>query len=249
VNRYFDNVILEKPFTFFVLILAVMNTIFIMLYFSGNAFLQSIMVPSIPSLEKNSWREFGIMEMLQNVLLLILISLLVYGMVKARSWIDRILYCLAILVFTFLFLEEIDYGYHYYEIITGDLIQDQPRNWHNQQAADGHQNTRKVKRLADAMTLFVFVLLPLLCLIKPIKEWIGTRNFVPTIHFVGVVFLAIVFSKIAHGLDDAGFGMVNGIEGELHNNISEFRETSTYYVYILYVLKLISRDSLFSRQN
>ncbi len=247
MNRYFDDVILIKPFLFFAYVLIFINALLMSLYFSGNAFLQSLIVPSIVSLDVNSWREFGLLEMLQNVFLLGLIAILIYGVIKQKKAIDKGLYILAITLFSFLFLEEIDYGLHYYELITGETIEPgQHRNWHNQEGEDGHQNTRKIKRISDILMVLTFFLLPLLSLIKQIGEKLKSFNFVPVIYFSLSVVLALVLSKTAHYFNNNGFGIIDGVQGKLDNNISEFRETSIYYVYVLYALQLVSFDGLFS---
>lgn len=247
MTRYFDDVISKKPLLFFVCVLVSFNVVFIAMYFSGNAFLQNLIVPQMLSLDEGSWREFGLLEMLQNVFLLGVLFIFGYALIVKTSWVDKGLYFVALCVFTFLFLEEIDYGLHYYEWVTGELLHDQPRNWHNQNGEDGHQNTRKVKRIADILMVLVFVLLPLLNLIKPVNKVLGRYVFVPVTWFVGMAVLALVFSKLAHWFDDGGFAIINGVEGKMHNNISEFRETSIYYVYLLYALQLVGRDKLLSR--
>jgi len=247
MNRYFDSLVLRKPLFYFVYLLIGINLMLVALYFSGNGLLQSTVVPTMTGIEMASWREFGAMEMLQNLFLLVLIGILSYGLIKQTSLLDKGLYFLAVLVFTFLFLEEIDYGLHYYEFITGNSFGDQPRNWHNQEGADGHQNTRKIKKVADLLMVLMFVLLPLLCKFTPLKNNIGKLNFVPIIYFPIAIVVAVVLSKCAHFFNDSGFGIINGVQGKLDNNISEFRETSMYYIYILYALQLVGRPSLFSK--
>ena len=247
MNRYFDDVVSKKPVLFFVAILVSFNAVLMAMYFSGSAFLQNLIVPQMIGLDEGSWREFGLLEMLQNIFLLALLFIFAHAIFKKDSWVDKGLYFLAFCIFTFLFLEEIDYGLHYYEWITGDLVQDRPRNWHNQVAENGHQNTRKIKRAADALMIIVFVLLPLLNLIKPVNKALSRYVFVPVTWFLGMAVIALVFSKLAHWFDDGGFAIINGVEGKMHNNISEFRETSIYYIYLLYALQLVGRDKLLSR--
>ena len=245
MNRYFDNLVLKKPVFYFVYLLVGINLVMMGLYFSGNEFLQNLIVPQMVGLEVNSWREFGLLEMLQNLFLLSVIVILSYGLISQTSFLDKGLYLLAILVFVFLFLEEIDYGLHYYEFITGNSLGDQPRNWHNQEGADGHQNTRKIKKIADAALVLMFVLVPLLCTFTPLKKSLGKLNFIPVIYFLWAIIISFLLSKFAHFLNDLDFGVVNGAQGKIYKNISEFRETSMYYIYVLYALQLVGRPSLF----
>ena len=245
MNQYFDQVVMRKPFFFFGFVLMGINVLLMSFYFSGNSLFQSLIVPTLTGLDQNSWREFGLLEMLQNVFLIILLVILIYGLIRQEKVLDKGLYIFAVFVFTFLFLEEIDYGLHYYEFVTGDRLQVDQRNWHNEVGADGHQNTRKIKRFSDFLMVITFFLLPLLSLIKPLGRRLSRFNFVPVIYFSMSVVLTLILSKVAHYFNDAGFAIVDGVQGKLDNNISEFRETSIYYIYILYALQLVRKPSLF----
>jgi len=249
MDRYFNHFILGKPALYFFYILIGFNLVSIGLYFSGISLLQQIIVPTIPHLHEASWREFGLPEILQNVFLLAIIAILFCAAIKKTARLDKCLYGFATLAFLFLFLEELDYGIHYYEIITGDLTHGGARNWHNQSGDDGKQNAGKIKKVLDAATILLFVLLPLISRLKWLKSISSRTVVVPVGYFVGAIVIAVILSKFAHKLDDAGYGVINGIQGQLHNNISEFRETSMYYIYLLYALQLVSKDRLFNYQD
>ncbi len=138
------------------------------------------------------------------------------------------------IVFLFIFLEEIDYGIHFYEYFFGETGTIH-RNWHNQKEDGGNQNIRKLRQITDSIIFLVFIVLPLLKnknLVKPIKHLIPSRWFIPGL------MIALIASRIAHGLEDYGFGIINGVVGGLTNNISEFRETTCYYFFMLYALHL-----------
>ena len=47
-----------------------------------------------------------------------------------------------------------------------------------------------------------------------------------------------MMSNLAHFLEDNSFGMIAGVQGNLAGNVSEFREASNYYLYLLYVMQL-----------
>ena len=49
---------------------AVMSLLLIAMYFSGNAYLQQLVAPKFANMPLFSAREFGILEILQNILLL-----------------------------------------------------------------------------------------------------------------------------------------------------------------------------------
>jgi len=249
MKHYFDSHISTKPLLFFITILIVMNGFLMALYFSGNAFLHSIIVPEMSSLESNSWREFGLLEMIQNALLIAIIIILFSGVRKSHNRFDKALYFLGMCAFTFLLLEEVDYGLHYYELVTGEVDPDAPRNWHNELRSDGEQNVDSMKRVIDGLSAFLFFLLPLLCFIKPIGKHLKGRAFVPVLPFVYAVVVAIVLSRLTHWLDDNNYAEVSGARGLLDNNISEFREMSMYYIYLLYAFQLVSFKGFLSKEK
>lgn len=236
----------SKEFILFVAVLGIFNAALIFLYFSGSPTLQQIAAPSIEGLIPSQGSEFGLIETLQNILLLGVIIVLIVGAIKSSFILDRFLYVLALAVFTFLFLEEVDYGLHYYEFLTGGTTGVETRNWHNQWN-EGLENATRLKRLSDAVNAIWFVLIPLLARWKPIGNAVSRINIVPTIWFAAGFVLALVLSKFAHYLDDQGYSVINGVPGNIDGKIAEFRETSIYYLYLLYALQLIKTPKLFGR--
>ena len=79
----------------------------------------------------------------------------------------------------------------------------------------------------------LFVLLPLAKRMVPER----LRSFVPNLHSALTLLGGLLISELAHGLEDAGWAN----NGSLHNNISEFRETFTYWVGLLYLWELARR--------
>lgn len=108
----------QKNIILFVITPLLFNAVFIGFYFSGNLFLQHLIAPEMPTMAPNSWREFGLVEQTQNLLLLI-ITLLLFKEIFNRSLIlEKIIFALGFIVFSFLLLEEIDYGLHFYEYLS-----------------------------------------------------------------------------------------------------------------------------------
>ena len=210
------------------------------LYFSGVHSLQQIVAPTISGLSPNSWREFGLLEMLQNICLLSVIGILSLAAYNKKGTVDGLLFFLGVLAFVFLFLEEIDYGIHFYELFVGEDSGVTVRNWHNQET-DGEQNVKSFKKLIDGVMFLVFIVLPLVKNKIPIPF---IRNIAPSRWFIAGFAAIILGAQIAHLLDDHGMGMIEGTEGNLWGNISEFRELGTYYFYVLYALQLRKLDSL-----
>ncbi len=204
-------------------------------YFSGNATLQQITSPIFPNI---SGREFGILEQCQNILLLITTIILLKESITRVPILEKLIFAIGFLVFTFMLLEELDYGIHFYEYFFGktDIIY---RNWHNQPWTDGdddgNQNVKYFKQMSDFLTFVVFIVLPLVSdkkFVKPIRHLIPSKWFI-----VGFA-ITILASRTAHFLEHSGFAIINGENGSLSGNISEFREAGNYYFFVLYSIYL-----------
>jgi len=209
---------------------AAVSLVLIGSYFSGVAFLQNIVSPNFELPNPNAPREFGLLENLQNVYL---IAIIVIAAVAARrsGGLARMAFFGVALFVSFVFLEEIDYGLHYYEIITGVSSYDpeQVRNVHN--IGD---TTQHIKRVADAVLILFFGLMPL-ALRKNTHPFV--RAVLPSPYCLLTLVVMLVMRSLAHGLQDAGFGDPGSIE----KNISEFRELNIYYLALVYMLDIARR--------
>ena len=237
----------------FAWVLIAFNAFFIFCYFSGISILQQFVAPTINKVNFSyaQMREFGSLEMMQNVLLLSICFLLFREFFSRKNILEKIFFLIGAVLFVFLFLEELDYGLHIYKYFSGNLKEVHYFSWHNQWE-EGVEKATKLKRLSDAVTVIWFVLIPLLLLLPILKKLKTQLNIIPSCWFILSIILAVIFSKIAHYLDDNGFGIINGIQGNLHKTIAEFRETSMYYLYFLYALQLVKTEnpiSLFNRSS
>ena len=220
----------------------VMSLLMIAMYFSGNAYLQQIVAPKIDNMPLFSAREFGALEILQNILLLGIVFYSARCVVAAGDWWVKLAALLLVVVSVFTFLEEIDYGIHVLEYVTGEygpLDQESwSRNWHNRTDVDGVQNVSYVKLAANIGLLSGFVLAPLL--LSSVRNR-TIRMLLPSRWTIATVVLIALLSVLAHFLDNAGYSMIGGEPGNLHKNISEFREMNMYYLILVYVAVLHER--------
>lgn len=234
-----------EPITVYIWIPLLVNLLLIGCYFSGFALLQEIIAPVFVGVVEKHSREFGILELLQNILLICVICLLIKSVATRTQWAHKLFFMTGFLAFIFLFLEEIDYGIHYAEFICDcRLSETEVRSWHNQ-SHDGVQNGTKIKRANDLVVLVWFVFIPLLGLIQPVGRWLMRIPILPGKWLIATLFVGLLCSKFAHFLDDNGYGYLDGRQGSLYKNISEFREATLYYVYLLYALALVRLDRLF----
>ncbi len=203
------------------------------MYFSGVRLLQTIAVmPYLENVAPNSRREFGLLEFVEHALIIAALIISVHAAIQARILILRSLFIFISAAILFLFLEEIDYGLHYYEFMAGVPPEQiaTVRNLHN--IGD---RTSQMKHIADfAMGFaFVFALLPLR---RAKSAWV--RFFAPDPYLALTLILAVLTSRIAHTLDDQGLGV------GIRSNISEFRELVTFYIGLMYTLELSRRARL-----
>ena len=232
----------NKQIYYFFIIPLFINLILLGFYFSGIKFLQQIIAPTISFLHFYSWREFGLLEQLQNIYLISIFVLFLYSCITRQDKKEKIFFFVLACLFLFLFLEEIDYGLHIYEFITGQYSGLEIRNWHNQKNGK-HDNVHFLKLLVDIITILWFVVLPLLA--DKIKIPI-IKCMIPSRYFVAGFILTFLLSRLTHFLNDQGFSIIDGVKGNLFGNLSEFREQNTYYFYLLYAIQIIKTKLTFS---
>lgn len=233
--------IFNKKANLFIWLLIFFNAFFIGCYFSGITFLQQLIAPTIDKANFNfqQMREFGLLEMTQNALLLGICYVLFREVIQRQNYLEKVFYAIGGSIFVFLFLEELDYGLHVYKYFTGELGDVQYFSWHNQWE-DGVENATIMKRAADLIVGVWFVIIPLLLSIPILRSLKERIAIIPSRWFIIGLIIAVVCSKIAHNLDDNSFGVINGVQGNLYKTIAEFRETSLYYLFLLYALQLAS---------
>lgn len=209
------------------------------LYFSGIETLQSIVAPSIEGLPTFSWREFGALEMMQNLVLLTIIYLLLDAVIRLRGSYVKVGCAVLLVLFVFLFLEEIDYGAHWVGLLTEQKQALSPHTWvrnvHNRLTEDGVQYGSYMKAASKLIVVLLFVVAPFLF---RRSDQLAVRLLRPSRWMAATALLMFVLSVLAHELDQAGLSEINGTLGNLEYNISEFRELNLYYLFLLYIVDL-----------
>lgn len=236
------NWVVDHPFQSHVLVPGSLTLALIGMYFSGLGWLQAIVAPSIQGVEPFSQREFGALEMAQNVVLVLILYCEVRCYQAARSAAERALILLLMAATFFQFVEEIDYGAHFVELLSGVNLSAGSGTWerniHNLPLADGTQVASLLKLAATLVIAVGFVLAPLL---RSRVRHRGLRKWIPSTWCIATVAIMFATARLAHWLDDLGFGIIDGEQGNLYLNISEFRELNLYLLILLYVLSLFQR--------
>ena len=155
------------------------------MYFSGNIVLQRIVVPNLPPLPIQDWREFGLIESLQHLLLLGMVCVAVAGVCRKKWGVERLAFAWVALASLFVLLEEVDYGTTFYEYATTpracgwftprsewspDLIARMP----NEASFSLHNRldlTDLLKHVGDGLLALAFGVLPLVAL-RAKRPWL-----------------------------------------------------------------------------
>lgn len=227
---------MQKDLTFYVFVPLSINLLLVGLYFSGHEFSQYLVSPVIEDLPFRSWREFGLLEQLQNLLILIIVVLFIYTAFQKESQLEKVFFATGAAVFLFLFLEEIDYGLHFYSYVTGNCTETGNYNWHNLKSLGKRQNGTYLKKISDLAMIVWFILFPLLN--RKVSFPPRLERAIPSPWFIPTLIIAACTSSLAHYLDGLEWDIINGVQGSLFGNTSEFRETNTYYICLLYAMQL-----------
>ncbi|MFP6581872.1 MAG: hypothetical protein VCD00_04880 [Candidatus Hydrogenedentota bacterium] len=208
--------------------------VMVLMYFSGIPVLRQIITPTIEGIYGNSQREFGLLENLQNVLLLAMVVFAIRGAVRKKDLVERVAFGgLAFFAF-FVFLEEIDYGLHFYEYARGIQSDEAAANRNLHNVGD---RTSTIKRIVDLGMFVLFVVLPF-GFHKSRNRYL--RYLAPDRYSVFTLLGSVLVSQFAHLLNDRGYGDASNIG----SNISEFREYVTYWLFLLYIRELVFRRDL-----
>ncbi len=227
---------MQKNLTLYFFLPLSANILLVGLYFSGNEFSQHLVSPIIDGLPFRSWREFGLLEQLQNLFILGITILFIRAAFQKKSQLEKVFFAMGAAVFLFLFLEEIDYGLHFYSYLTGNGSETSNYNWHNLKSLGKRQNGTYLKKISDLAMIIWFILFPLLN--KKVSFPPALKAIIPSSWFILVLIIAAGTSNLAHYLDGLEWDIINGVQGSLFGNTSEFRETNTYYICLLYAIQL-----------
>ncbi len=237
--------------------------ILIGMYFSGNLVLQRIICPKLPPLPVDSWREFGLLEMLENLCLVIMLFTAGYGAVKLRQTRERAV-CVLLAVFVLFVLgEEVDYGTNFYRYCTMErstgwftpvaqwgpgVLENTAWDAPNINIHNRGQLTKVFKLVADGILIGLFVVF---ALAGPhiSRPWL--KRLAPDRFAVLTMALMVVLNLITHALGEheehlvkqaAKLGQTVPWEiGSITNNLSEFRELIVYYLFMVYMISVVGR--------
>ncbi|HNR29538.1 MAG TPA: hypothetical protein PKI11_01500 [Candidatus Hydrogenedentes bacterium] len=88
------------------------SLVLLAMYFLDGMVLQRLVSPKLPPLSPDTWREFGLLENLQNALLLGMAVTAFVGALRFTHPLERLFFWTVFAGAVFVFLEEVDYGMH-----------------------------------------------------------------------------------------------------------------------------------------
>jgi hypothetical protein len=194
-------------------------------YFAGPPWVQNII-----SARFN--RELGLMENVEHSLILAIVIIALLLTVRVKDPVTRGFFLLCFLASVFLFLEEIDFGYHFINYAKGIRPGEDPiiHNIHNKKRT----TIGIMMKVCYAAILLLIIILPHLKKEK-VAAWI--QNLVPSLRLHFTVLVIIPVSRFPFLLNNMDFSP----NGSLHQNLSEFEELGIYYTFLLYFLELYNR--------
>lgn len=202
----------------------------ILMYFSGIDMLQHIVSPEFDDIYWNSNRELGLLENLQHLILLVMFVVAVRGLFVVKGW-DRAAVAFLPVMIGIVFMEELDWGRHYYEVFAGVTADEalEVRNWHNVGS-----RTELTKLAVDVFMVAFFLVAPLLLrgsAFRPI------RLLTPDIYAAAGLAAMVVARALIYMLEEGGYGK----PGTLDRDLNEFREILTYYLFAAYLFDVFER--------
>jgi hypothetical protein len=186
------------------------------MYFSDVPWLMEILAPRVN-------RELGVLENLQNLVLVILLGMMLvrlrHAQDKGEYWFFGFIAAAAL----FILMGELDYGTHFLWALQGWDWDTRPVfNIHNQ-----GENSDRFKFVGNLLLGVFFVILPWFRFARH-RVWL--RFLQPNRWFLLSMAAMVLLSHLAHGLEDA----IPPEPNYMSNSMSEYRELFTYYVWTLY---------------
>ncbi len=231
---------LRKHFWYWILP-SVTILVMMLVYFLDLGGLSYVIAPNLN-------REFGLLE---HVQLAIILAVIVVAFKKALSSdirLEKVFYTGVALFSVFIFLEEMDYGIHYYEYFqTGTIAENSTGEF------DGVRNIHNQGRVRQWTMLVVYIaFVTLLGILALLKDRLFKRNalaqwLIPSSgYFVLSLTAMMLLNELAHYLNsnfkDPSITALNG-------NKIEFQETFIYYIAFLYIWELTRKPFPFHKDK
>lgn len=203
-----------------------LSLILMICYFQGPDWLQELAASSYN-------REFGLVENTENAILLCIVYFAFRLLNRPHSKRLRLPYLLILFAALFVFLEEIDYGYHYINYLNDADARQRSIN----------HNIHNLPDVNNQLRLIYYILIAVFVIILP--YFLSFRLPSLLVHFVAdirlqlTVLAFLIISKMAGIFNDLSHYTNMALDG----NISEFEELPLYYLFLVYIYNLYRQES------
>lgn len=238
-SSVFGKWVLKFPIKAHILMPALAGLALMGLYFSHVLLLQSFVAPPVNAAGQSFMGGLGALRIVQAFILLCTMFFLGRGLIATRSWPARVVLVLLLLAVVSITLEELDFGTSLASLISGQpLYAPAADGSFDPSQAAGEQIAGLIKLGASAAVLALFVLAPLL--MAPSRNR-TVKMLAPSYWVLATVAVAVVISRLAAMLNNAGLGEIQGVPGALTHDIAEFGELIVYFLLLVYAAALHER--------
>lgn len=180
-------------------------------------------------------REFGVLENLQLMVLTVIAALSIKAIGKKEDKYEKYIFTAITVLSVFLLLEEIDYGLHYYELLTGQQQNISTRNVHNNGKITGW-----FKMSSYIFLVLFFVLFPFIS--RYTKDRFPFLYYIsPSNKIITTLICLVLLNQLAFYFYKQDIHTNRSLDG----NVSEFEELLTYYIVLLYIRELAKCNKTF----
>jgi len=180
---------------------------------------------------KENW-EWGILENLQLAIILGILILSLYAFLNKKDQIQKWGFFLVSLFTIFVFLEEIDYGAHFVELIRGS----------NDSYLSKYTGLRNIHNQGNNAKLFkrsVYLVMALLFIVGPHLETKINNRYLSYLLLKPRITIIAVMAIFVDLLPRFIIKLEIRQDGGLGVNIGEFSEIIVYYIFFVYIIQLI----------
>ena len=186
-------------------------------------------------------REFGVVENIQLIIIIAIIVIAIKSLLKAKVIWLKIAFVILLLGSVFIFLEEIDYGLHYYEYFMGKTAAELKAEVYNK---DNIRNIHNSFDVTNQIKVFAYILLGFICLLPLLLRRVNFNNdwidlLAPKHYLIYTLIAMALLNQLALYIEKT---LKSEEINSLNSNVSEFEEVFIYYIVFLYVLE---KSSLF----
>ena len=191
-------------------------------------------------------REFGLIENIQLLIILAIIFVSFKKLTKAKTKSIKLVFALILVGSILIFLEEIDYGLHYYDYFIGKSNEQISIEFSHKNSI---RNIHNQGNLLHYIKLLAYISLGLIVVIPIVLKRLNYRNkylnyIVPQHYFIYTIMSMTFINRAALYIDEF---LKNNDINSLNSNVSEFEEVFIYYIVFLYILEKSSLLLTFDR--